>query len=95
MAEMTIFVKKLNKSKFSSCFQIKPIQSISLFNNLYSPDHLELYAREHGVNKLSASKACALMLIRQLFQHGLIEAFNGVNESKEPIKVTTKAKFDY
>eukprot|EP00096_Caligus_rogercresseyi_P013448 TRINITY_DN609_c0_g1_i3.p1 TRINITY_DN609_c0_g1~~TRINITY_DN609_c0_g1_i3.p1 ORF type:complete len:1366 (-),score=340.83 TRINITY_DN609_c0_g1_i3:377-4474(-) len=34
-------------------------------------------AREAGSNKLSASKNCALSLVRQLFHLGVIEAFSG------------------
>src|SRR4051812_35036746 len=33
--------------------------------------------RETGSNKQSASKSCALSLIRQLFHLGVIEAFSG------------------
>lgn len=34
-------------------------------------------ARESGSNKQSASKSCALSLIRQLYHLGVIEAFSG------------------
>lgn len=33
--------------------------------------------RESGSNKQSASKSCALSLIRQLYHLGVIEAFTG------------------
>lgn len=33
--------------------------------------------RETGSNKQSASKSCALSLVRQLFHLGVIEAFTG------------------
>lgn len=50
MAEMSIFVKQLNRS---------------------------ITGRESGSNKQSASKSCALSLVRQLFHLGVIEAFSG------------------
>lgn len=34
-------------------------------------------ARETGSNKQTASKSCALSLVRQLFHLGVIEAFTG------------------
>lgn len=37
----------------------------------------ELSAREAGSNKQSASKSCALSIVRQLFHLGVIEAFSG------------------
>lgn len=33
--------------------------------------------RESGSNKQSASKSCALSLVRQLYHLGVIEAFSG------------------
>lgn len=36
-----------------------------------------IHARETGSNKQSASKSCALSLVRQLFHLGVIEAFTG------------------
>lgn len=50
MAEMTIFIKQLNRN---------------------------ITGRETGSNKQSASKSCALSLIRQLFHLGVVEAFSG------------------
>lgn len=50
MAEMSIFIKQLNRN---------------------------ITGRETGSNKQSASKSCALSLIRQLFHLGVIEAFSG------------------
>lgn len=38
---------------------------------------LGVTARESGSNKQSASKSCALSLIRQLYHLGVIEAFSG------------------
>lgn len=38
---------------------------------------LDVTARESGSNKQSASKSCALSLIRQLYHLGVIEAFSG------------------
>ncbi|CAK9291191.1 unnamed protein product [Gordionus sp. m RMFG-2023] len=34
-------------------------------------------AKEHGITKIIASKACALVLVRQLFHMGIIESFQG------------------
>ena len=36
-----------------------------------------IQAREAGSNKQSASKSCALSLVRQLYHLGVIEAFSG------------------
>lgn len=38
--------------------------------------------RETGSNKQSASKSCALSLVRQLFHLGVIEAFSGSLKTK-------------
>lgn len=38
--------------------------------------------RETGSNKQSASKSCALSLVRQLFHLGVIEAFTGSLKTK-------------
>ncbi|KFB49323.1 AGAP006599-PA-like protein [Anopheles sinensis] len=50
IAELTVFVKALNRS---------------------------ITGRESGSNKQSASKSCALSIVRQLYHLGVIEAFNG------------------
>ena len=39
--------------------------------------------RESGSNKQSASKSCALSLVRQLFHLGVIEAFSGSLKKKD------------
>lgn len=36
-----------------------------------------IYARDTGSNKQSASKSCALSIVRQLYHLGVIEAFSG------------------
>lgn len=36
-----------------------------------------IYGRDSGSNKQSASKSCALSIVRQLFHLGVIEAFSG------------------
>ncbi|VDD74867.1 unnamed protein product [Mesocestoides corti] len=41
-----------------------------------------LYARETGSNKVMASRACCLSLVRQLFHIGEIEAFSGERKKK-------------
>lgn len=38
---------------------------------------LGVTARESGSNKQTASKSCALSLIRQLYHLGVVEAFSG------------------
>ncbi|XP_054273843.1 ATP-dependent RNA helicase A-like isoform X1 [Macrosteles quadrilineatus] len=44
----------------------------------------KVFAREAGSNKQSASKSCALSLVRQLFHLGVIEAFSGtLKKNKE------------
>ncbi|XP_070176145.1 ATP-dependent RNA helicase A-like isoform X2 [Littorina saxatilis] len=43
----------------------------------------QIHAREPGSNKQTASKSCALSLIRQLFHLGAIEAFTGVKKKKD------------
>lgn len=40
-------------------------------------------ARETGSNKQSASKSCALSLVRQLYHLGVIEAFSGTLKKKK------------
>lgn len=62
MAEMSIFIKQLNRN---------------------------ITGRETGSNKQSASKSCALSLIRQLFHLGVIEAFSGtLKKAKVEDKIT-------
>lgn len=36
-----------------------------------------IYGRDTGSNKQSASKSCALSIVRQLYHLGVIEAFSG------------------
>nr|KAG5703072.1 hypothetical protein BaRGS_016233 [Batillaria attramentaria]KAG5706592.1 hypothetical protein BaRGS_005662 [Batillaria attramentaria] len=43
----------------------------------------QIHAREHGSNKQSASKSCALSLVRQLFHLGVIEAYTGIKKKKD------------
>lgn len=45
---------------------------------------LDIMAHETGSNKQSASKSCALSLVRQLFHLGVIEPFSGtLKKNKE------------
>lgn len=49
----------------------------------------EIMAHETGSNKQSASKSCALSLVRQLFHLGVIEPFSGTlkkNKDAEQMK---------
>lgn len=41
-----------------------------------------LVGRETGSNKQSASRSCALSMVRQLFHLGVIEAYSGAIKSK-------------
>lgn len=43
----------------------------------------KITARETGSNKKSASKSCALSLVRQLFHLKVIEAFSGTLKKKK------------
>ncbi|XP_065223223.1 dosage compensation regulator isoform X2 [Planococcus citri] len=42
-----------------------------------------IHARETGSNKQTASKSCALSLVRQLFHLGVIEAYTGQTKKKD------------
>lgn len=42
-----------------------------------------IYARESGSNKQSASKLCALSLVRQLYHLGVIEAYSGTLKQRK------------
>lgn len=44
-------------------------------------------AREHGSNKMVASKSCALSLVRQLYHFKIIEAFTGAKKKKKDNEV--------
>lgn len=48
-----------------------------------------IYARETGSNKQSASKSCALSLVRQLFHLGVIEAYTGASKKKASTSIMT------
>lgn len=43
----------------------------------------KLYARESGSNKQSASKSCALSLVRQMYHLNVIESYTGVTKKKD------------
>jgi hypothetical protein len=47
----------------------------------------DVSAREHGSNKMVASKSCALSLVRQLFHFKVIEAFTGAKKKKKDNEV--------
>ncbi len=50
-------------------------------------ENIEIHANEHGSNKQSASKACALSLMRQLYHLGVIEPYSGERKKKDRPKV--------
>lgn len=45
-----------------------------------------IQAREAGSNKQSASKSCALSLVRQLYHLGVIEAFSGTLKKNKDVE---------
>ena len=51
-----------------------------------------LYARESGSNKMIASRACCLSLVRQLFHIGEIEAYTGERRKKPSEEVRSCGK---
>lgn len=48
-----------------------------------------IYGRDSGSNKQSASKSCALSLVRQLFHLGIIEPFSGTLKKDKPASQMT------
>ena len=46
----------------------------------------QVNAREAGSNKQTASKSCALSLVRQLFHLGVIEAFSGTLKKNKEVE---------
>lgn len=48
-----------------------------------------IHGRDSGSNKQSASKSCALSIIRQLFHLGVIEAFTGTLKKDKPTNEMT------
>lgn len=56
--------------------------------NIYAKEaRKSLYARESGSNKVLASRACCLSLVRQLYHIGEIEAFSGERKKKRAEEV--------
>ena len=50
----------------------------------------EVAARVQGSNKQTASKSCALSLVRQLFHLGVIEPYTGEKKKKSDEDVSPK-----
>lgn len=48
-----------------------------------------IHGRDSGSNKQTASKSCALSIIRQLFHLGVIEAFSGTLKKERPTNEMT------
>ncbi len=75
------FIKKrctlLGKIHRSTCLMVYKIDCSKLSH------FLEVHAKEHGSNKQTASKACALSLTRQLYHYGCIEAYTGEKKKKD------------
>lgn len=46
-----------------------------------------IVGRETGSNKQTASRSCALSLVRQLFHLGVIEAFSGTIKAKSYVSL--------
>lgn len=53
-----------------------------------------IHGRDSGSNKQSASKSCALSIIRQLFHLGIIEAFSGTLKKDKPSTEMTPYPID-
>jgi len=68
---MTLYVAKLRRSGWFFYKCNKHIFTLIVLHNI------GVTSRESGSNKQSASKSCALSLIRQLYHLGVIEAFSG------------------
>lgn len=56
--------------------------------------NVAISAREHGSNKMIASKSCALSLVRQLYHFGVIESFSGIRKKKKECEVVECINFD-
>ena len=67
----------LGKIHRSTCLMVYKIDCSKLSH------FLEVHAKEHGSNKQTASKACALSLTRQLYHYGCIEAYTGEKKKKD------------
>ncbi|XP_046383681.1 dosage compensation regulator [Ischnura elegans] len=91
------------KSKLHQFMQINKIQADYKYT-LVGPDHTRSFVaelsirvrqlnrtitgRETGSNKQSASKSCALSVVRQLYHLGVIEAFTGtLKKNKESVQM--------
>lgn len=87
MAELSFYVKQLGRSMLMDYSNIYEGFVSTNFNlNIF---FLDITGRETGSNKQTASKSCALSLVRQLYHLGVIEAFSGTlkkNKEAEQIK---------
>lgn len=103
------------KSKLHQFMQVHRIQADYKYTPV-GPDHTRSFVaemsfyvnqlnrtilgRETGSNKQSASKSCALSLVRQLFHLGVIEAFSGTlkknkeSEQMKPYDVTVSPELE-
>jgi len=59
--------------------------SLSMLCSFYGLS--DIASKEHGSNKMIASKSCALSLVRQLFHFKVIEAFTGAKKKKKENEV--------
>ncbi|KAM7535638.1 hypothetical protein Aperf_G00000096878 [Anoplocephala perfoliata] len=87
-----------SKARLNEYLQVARLPPIEIKYTSVGPDHNKsfvaeanlyakgarknLYARESGSNKVLASRACCLSLVRQLFHIGEIEAFSGERKKK-------------
>lgn len=85
------------KSKLSQFLQMNKLQGDYKYTPI-GPDHSRIFVaeltiyvkklgrsitgRETGSNKQTASKSCALSIVRQLFHLGVVEAFSGTLKTK-------------
>lgn len=82
LAEMGFYVKELGRRKQSKNIFVLFFLSFIFFCS-------DITAHETGSNKQTASKSCALSLVRQLFHLGVIEPFSGTlkkNKESEQMK---------
>lgn len=82
--------KKKEEEEDEDIFKIKIIwvynvsRSFMAEMNIYVSElNRTITARETGSNKQSASKSCALSLVRQLFHLGVIEAYSGTLKQRK------------
>ena len=96
---MSFYVKKLEKSECCILFiRVLTILNIILALKLNQIIFLDVTGRGVGLNKQTASKNCALFLVRELYHLGVIEAFSENSKTNKetnimkpyPVKICSK-----